>query len=57
MTSDVSRRGQEELGQAIYDDAPYYGRWLLALRKSLVERGHLTEDEIMARVADIQSRD
>jgi len=56
MTSDVSRRTQEDLGQAVYDDAPYYGRWLLGLRTSIVERGHLGNDEIMARVQEIKSR-
>ena len=56
MTSDVSRRTQEELSQAIYDDAPYYGRWLLGLRKSIVERGHLDNNEIKARVEQIKAR-
>jgi len=56
MTSDVSRRTQEELDQDVYDNAPYYGRWLLGLRKTLVERGHLTEEEIVARIADIRAR-
>ncbi|MGZ0186683.1 MAG: ScnB-like protein [Alphaproteobacteria bacterium] len=56
MTSDASRRTQEDLGQSTYDDAPYYGRWLLGLRKSLVERGHLDRDEILARVAEIKAR-
>lgn len=56
MTSDVSRRTQEELPQRVYDDSPYYGRWLLALRNSIVERGHLGNDEIMARVKEIKAR-
>lgn len=57
MTSDVSRRTQEELDQDAYDNAPYYGRWLLGLQKTLIERGHLSREEILARVADIQTRD
>lgn len=56
MTSDVSRRTQEDLGQAVYDGAPYYGRWLLGLRNSIVERGHLANDEIKARIEQIKSR-
>ncbi len=56
MTSDVSRRTQEELDQTAYDSAPYYGRWLLGLRTSLVERGHLDAEEILARAAAIKSR-
>lgn len=56
MTSDVSRRTQEDLGQDVYDHAPYYGRWLLGLHQSIVERGHLGQDEIMARVEQIKAR-
>ena len=56
MSSDVSRRTQEDLGQQAYDAAPYYGRWLLGLHKTLIERGHLSQDEILARVADIRAR-
>lgn len=56
MTSDVSRRTQEELDQAAYDGAPYYGRWLLGLRTSLIERGHLDAEEILARAAAIKTR-
>jgi len=55
MTSDVSRRTQEELDQATYDAAPYYGRWLLGLAKSLVERGHLDADELKSRIAALKS--
>ena len=57
MTSDVSRRTQEELDQDAYDNAPYYGRWLMGLHRTLVERGHLDQDEILARVAEIRARD
>lgn len=56
LTSDVSRRTQEELPQNIYDDSPYYGRWLLGLHKSLVERGHLSADEVTSRVAVLKTR-
>ena len=56
MTSDVSRRTQEELDQETYDGAPYYGRWLLGLKASLIERGHLSEDEIEARVDALKGR-
>jgi len=54
MSSDVSRRTQEELPQHMYDNSPYYGRWLLGLHKALVERGHLTADEVKTRVASIK---
>ena len=55
MSSDVSRRTQEELPQNMYDNSPYYGRWLLGLHKTLVERGHLTADEVKDRVAALKA--
>ena len=56
VTSDVSRRGQEELDQATYDGLAYYDRWLVAFRKNLVERGYLTEAEIEDRIAALRAR-
>ncbi|MEL0001772.1 MAG: hypothetical protein VW620_02080 [Rhodospirillales bacterium] len=55
MTSDVSRRTQEELDQETYDGAPYYGRWLLGLQKSLIERGHIGADELAERIGKLKS--
>lgn len=56
LTSDASRRAQEELDQATYDGLAYYDRWLVAFRRNLVERGHLTEAEIDRRIAEIRAR-
>ena len=57
VTSDVSRRAQEELDQASYDTLAYYDRWLVAFAKNLVERGYLSDDEIKARVSEIRARE
>lgn len=51
LTTDASRRGQEELPQELYDGVAYYERWLLALKSNLVELGYFTEDEIAERIA------
>lgn len=56
LTSDASRRAQEELDQAVYDSLAYYDRWLTAFRRNLVERGYLTEAEIAARIAALRAR-
>jgi Nitrile hydratase beta subunit len=56
MTSDVSRRTQEELPAADYDALRYYDRWLVALRRNLVELGLLSEAEIEQRLRDIKAR-
>ena len=56
LTSDTSRRAQEELGEAVYDTIHYYDRWLLALRKNLVNLGYMTDAEIDAKIAEIKAR-
>jgi nitrile hydratase subunit beta len=53
LTSDASRRAQEELSQALYDTLPYYDRWLIAFRRNLVELGYLSDAEVDARMAEI----
>ena len=56
LTSDASRRAQEELPADLYENLPYYDRWLLALRRNLVERGHLDENELDRRIAELRVR-
>ncbi len=56
LTSDASRRAQEELPTDLYENLAYYDRWLLALRRNLIERGHLDEDEVDRRVAELRAR-
>jgi hypothetical protein len=56
LTSDTSRRAQEELDEAIYDNIHYYDRWLIAMRTNLINLGYLTEAEIAARMAEIKVR-
>ncbi len=56
LTSDTSRRAQEELDESIYDTIHYYDRWLLAMRTNLINLGYLSEDEIAAKIAEIKAR-
>lgn len=56
LTSDSSRRAQEELPADLYETLAYYDRWLLAFRANLVERGHLTTAEIEERMARLAAR-
>ena len=56
MTSDVSRRTQEELPRAEYEALAYYDRWLVALRQDIVELGLLSDAEIDRRLAEIKAR-
>lgn len=56
LTSDTSRRAQEELEEAVYDTIQYYDRWLLALRTNLLNLGYLSEDEIEAKITEVKAR-
>ena len=56
LTSDTSRRAQEELDEALYDTLHYYDRWLEAMRTNLINLGYLSAEEIDARVAEIKAR-
>ena len=57
LTSDSSRRGQEDLPQQLYDGLGYYQRWLLALKANIVELGILREEEIAERLARYREKD
>ena len=56
LTSDTSRRAQEELDEAIYDTIHYYDRWLLGVRTNLINLGYVTEEEIEAKIAEVKAR-
>ena len=57
LTSDSSRRGQEDLPQELYDGLGYYDRWLLSLKANIVELGILSEEEIAGRIARYREED
>lgn len=56
LTSDSSRRAQEELEEPLYDTIHYYDRWLLAMRTNLINLGYVTDAEIEAKIAEIKAR-
>ena len=53
---DELRRGIEDLDPADYDRLGYFGRWVMAMRKILVEKDVLGEGEIETRVAAIRQQ-
>jgi hypothetical protein len=53
-STDEHRRAIESLGN--YRDLSYYGRWVGATERLLVEKGFLTNDEIDERAAEIERR-
>ncbi|MCY4230097.1 MAG: nitrile hydratase subunit beta [Alphaproteobacteria bacterium] len=57
LSSDSSRRAQEDLPQPLYDSLGYYERWLLALKANIVELGILREEEIAERLSRYAAKD
>jgi hypothetical protein len=56
-TSEERRRmGNVDVGKTIYLGLPYYGRWLLAAARVLVEKHHITLGELIERVDEVRGR-
>ena len=45
----------EALGHELYNTLTYYERWTAALCRFLIEKGVLTQDEIDAKVTELQA--
>src|SRR5690606_15627840 len=45
-----------DVGRAEYLGLPYYGRWLLAVARVLVEKHHIALGELSERMAEVQAR-
>jgi hypothetical protein len=56
-TSEERRRmGNVDVGKTMYLGLPYYGRWLLAAARVLVEKHHITLGELIERVGEVRDR-
>ena len=53
-TVDAMRRAIESLPRDQYFGLGYYERWVRAIRRLVVEKGLLTEDEIERRLAQLK---
>lgn len=56
LSEERRRIGNVDVGRAEYLGLPYYGRWLLAVARILVEKHHLALGEISERMAEVSSR-
>lgn len=56
MALDEMRRGVEDMTPEAYDAMPYYDRQTRSVTSALVERGHLTWDEVDARIKKLRDR-
>ena len=50
------RRGIEELSPAQYQSMSYYERWAKSAASNAVARGVVSEDELAARIEQLQAR-
>src|ERR1700741_3077440 len=56
LSEERRRIGNVDLGRTIYLGLPYYGRWLLAVARILVERHHIGLSELAERMVEVQAR-
>ncbi len=56
LSEERRRMGNVDLGRAAYLGLPYYGRWLLAAARILVEKHHITVGELTDRMAEVKAR-
>lgn len=50
------RRGNNDVGQAIYLGFPYYGRWILSAARMLVDKNHISLTELMDKIKEVEAR-
>jgi thiocyanate hydrolase subunit alpha/thiocyanate hydrolase subunit beta len=56
LSEERRRMGNVDLGRTIYLGLPYYGRWLLAVARVLVEKHHIGLSELAERMAEVKAR-
>src|SRR5882762_4381788 len=55
-TEERRRIGNVDVGRTIYLGLPYYGRWVLAAARILVEKHHITLGELTDRLVEVKRR-
>lgn len=56
LSEERRRIGNVDVGRAIYQGLPYYGRWLWAVARVLIEKHHISHGELTERMVEVQSR-
>ena len=54
--TDENRRYIEMLGHDAYNTLSYYERWTASMSRLLIDKGHLTQEEVDAKVAELRAR-
>jgi thiocyanate hydrolase subunit beta len=50
------RRGNNDVGLSVYLSVPYYGRWILAAARMLVDKNKISLTELMDKIAEVKAR-
>jgi hypothetical protein len=50
------RRGNNDLGLTLYLGLPYYGRWIWAAARMLVDKNHVSLTELVEKIAEVEAR-
>ena len=50
------RRADNDLGYTLYMGMPYYGRWIWAAARMLVDKKHISLSELLDKIAEVKSR-
>src|SRR2546428_343171 len=50
------RRADNDLGYTLYLGMPYYGRWIWAAARMLVDKNHISLSELLEKIAEVKSR-
>lgn len=56
LSEERRRIGNVDVGRTIYLGLPYYGRWLLAAARILVDKHHISLGELTNRMVDVKAR-
>ena len=50
------RRCNNDVGLSVYLGVPYYGRWILAAARMLVDKNKISLTELMDKIAEVEAR-
>jgi len=56
ISMEEKRRGVEDMGQTIYAALTYYEKWAMCATNVLLTKGHITADELAAKLAEVRTR-
>ncbi|HEY4055457.1 MAG TPA: nitrile hydratase subunit alpha, partial [Kofleriaceae bacterium] len=55
ISMEEKRRGIEDMGQTIYAALTYYEKWVMCAANLLMSKGHITSDELTAKVNELHA--